>query len=148
MPISTTSVVFGKKATANTLQKVADTVDVNRTGIALSFSDGSFLSKATKLELLRSQITQLLLTEPGERVMLPEFGVSLYSYVFEELDKTTVEEIQERIVNAITKFVPNAVILDISVNSYENTIGSMTINISLTVKSVDLDSVITITVEK
>lgn len=148
MPISTTSVVFGKKATANTLQKVADTVDVNRTGVALSFSDDSFLSKATKLELLRSQITQLLLTEPGERVMLPEFGVSLYSYVFEELDKTTVEEIQERIVNAITKFVPNAVILDISVNSYENTIGSMTINISLTVKSVDLDSVITITVEK
>ena len=43
-------------------------------------SDGKFLKKASDLEPIKSGLRQLLLTNRGERVMLPNYGTNLRKY--------------------------------------------------------------------
>lgn len=53
---------------------------------------------------LLEAITNILATEPGERVMNPEFGCKLSKYVFEPIDYITAGDIQSEIIYAINKF--------------------------------------------
>ena len=48
----------------------------------------------------------LLLTEPGERVMLPEFGCGLKKTIFENLTAETVKALEMRIKNSFQTFLP------------------------------------------
>ena len=48
----------------------------------------------------------LLLTEPGERVMLPEFGCGLKKTIFENLTTETIRALEIRIKNSFQTFLP------------------------------------------
>ena len=48
----------------------------------------------------------LLLTEPGERVMLPEFGCGLKRTIFENLTSQTITALEMRIKNSFQTFLP------------------------------------------
>jgi phage baseplate assembly protein W len=48
----------------------------------------------------------LLLTEPGERVMLPEFGCGLKKTIFENLTLETLQALSSRIKNSFQTFLP------------------------------------------
>ncbi|CAB4143484.1 baseplate wedge subunit [uncultured Caudovirales phage] len=48
----------------------------------------------------------LLLTEPGERVMLPEFGCGLKRTIFENLTAETTKALEMRIKNSFQTFLP------------------------------------------
>jgi uncharacterized protein len=148
MPISRQTTLYGKLSPTVSTKQVADANRFELIGMKFDFSEAGFLKKSTKNDLLKGQLQQLLNTEPGERVMLPEFGVPLYKHVFANLDKPTVDEIKESIVEAVRRFVPNAVIIDIFVNSFENNIGSMTLSIRLTVKHVDSQDILQVIAQR
>jgi phage baseplate assembly protein W len=59
-------------------------------------------SKAIKADLLH-----LILTNKGERLYLPEFGTNLRSYLFNQYDGITEEEIKSEISEAVKKYLPN-----------------------------------------
>lgn len=62
----------------------------------------------------RSHLTTFLLTDPGERVMRPEWGTPIRSTVFEPLDELTASLLLERIRDRVKKNVPGVVIQRIS----------------------------------
>jgi len=45
---------------------------------------GGFFSKRSGVVMIREAVKQLLLTERGERVMLPNFGCNLRKYLFQQ----------------------------------------------------------------
>ena len=47
-------------------------------------------SKTKGIELLKSQLIQFIKTERGERVMLPNFGLSLRRYLFEPITEDLI----------------------------------------------------------
>ena len=50
----------------------------------LSFSDsGDFSNNQTVKEMVKQNFKNLLLTVPGERIMMPDFGVGIKKYLFE-----------------------------------------------------------------
>lgn len=49
-------------------------------------------------------VMNILLTEPGQKIMDPEFGIPLYKYLFEPIDQQTSVLIQSDIEYALTKF--------------------------------------------
>jgi phage baseplate assembly protein W len=75
---------------------------------------------------VKSDLLALLLTEPGERVMLPEFGTPLKQFFFEQNDSVIVERVKESIANSIRTWEPRIAVSAIEVtNSGESVAQSL-----------------------
>jgi phage baseplate assembly protein W len=74
---------------------------------------------------IKANLVNYILTNTGERVFNPNFGANLRALLFEEIDDTTLDEIQNRIQNSIALYFPQIVIVEIKFNNQpdENTIN-------------------------
>jgi len=79
---------------------------------------GGFFQKKTGLALIKDAVKQLLLTESGERILLPNFGCNLRKYLFQPLDEDTFEAIKEEIVFSFERYIVGARILKLSVTPF------------------------------
>jgi len=66
---------------------------------------------------VKSDLLCLLLTEPGERVMLPTFGTPLKQFFFEQNDSVIVERVREAIANSIRTWEPRIAVTAIDVTN-------------------------------
>lgn len=66
---------------------------------------------------IRESIQVILLTEQNERLMLPDFGGGLGTFLFEPNAVATRRQIQERIVSAITRWEQRIVIQAVDVEA-------------------------------
>tara|TARA_R110000824_G_scaffold306475_1_gene494054 strand:+ start:294 stop:665 length:372 start_codon:yes stop_codon:yes gene_type:complete len=77
------------------------------------------LNKTTS-ENIKQNIKMLLLTAPGERVMLPDYGVGLRNFLFEN---TPEYEISEKIRKQVARYLNNITIVTLYVGkNNENTL--------------------------
>ena len=60
-------------------------------------------------------IKNILLTNPGERVMIGDFGVGINQLLFENITPDLLEFIQERIIDQIDTYAPYITILDLTI---------------------------------
>lgn len=72
------------------------------------------------LDQVKSDMLILLLTNPGERPMLPEFGVPLRKLIFDPNDVIIAEQAKDMIAAAIRLFEPRITIDDIDVSTSAN----------------------------
>lgn len=82
-------------------------------------SNGGYFGKSSDLELVKSSLRQLLSTFPGERVMLPNYGLDLRQYLFEPLDATLFGEIKDKIITSINKYLPQVEIIKLQIISLD-----------------------------
>ena len=68
-------------------------------------SPGYRLNK-TMLDVVKQNFKNLVLTAPGERVMIPDFGVGIRNYLFEQNDSSTFSEIRGRLTSQTKKYMP------------------------------------------
>lgn len=66
---------------------------------------------------VRQSIQIILLTEPGERLMLPNFGAGLRRFLFEPNNVATHRLIQERIERALGRWEPRVRVQRVSVEA-------------------------------
>lgn len=66
---------------------------------------------------IKSDLLQLLLTNPGERVMLPEYGTALRKLLFEPNDPTLAEQARNLIINSISRWEPRIAVQNIEVST-------------------------------
>ena len=64
--------------------------------------------------LIKQNLKMLVLTAPGERIMEPEFGVGMRNYLFENFNQNTFMNINSKIREQVTKFIPIVNIIEIS----------------------------------
>ncbi|MDH0867506.1 GPW/gp25 family protein [Mitsuaria sp. GD03876] len=57
-------------------------------------------------EDVRQAILIIVGTNPGERVMRPDFGAGLNAFVFEPLNPSTLEAIRQRVLEALVDWEP------------------------------------------
>jgi len=115
-----TTTTYGTLAPANTREIVKDIRESKFIGLKLPIGSGDKLfSKSTDNESLVGHIRQLVYTAPGERVMLPNFGLNLNSYLFQPLTPQLIDEIKTKIKNQFSRYIENAVIIKIIVFSEE-----------------------------
>ena len=81
--------------------------------------DGFLLTKNLQ-EVVAQNLKMLILTSPGERVMVPTFGVGLYNYLFELNTQITRIEINERIVSQVKRYMPFVEIVQIGFGDTES----------------------------
>jgi phage baseplate assembly protein W len=68
---------------------------------------------------LKSDLIHLLLTTPGDRLYLPDFGTNLRKFIFEPNDNTSYTGIKEEIQRAINKYIPNLKLTELKVETPE-----------------------------
>ena len=94
--------------------------------------------KTKGFELLKSEVRQFIKTQRGERVMLPNFGLSLKRFLFEPVTDDLIANMKKEIVVGINTYLPSVDILRITVNSSEkvssNGLPGMTINLLISSK--------------
>jgi len=74
------------------------------------------------INTLKSDLVQLLMTNPYERVMLPTYGTPLRKLLFSPNDTAVVEQTKRLIAASIQTWEPRVVISSIEVfNGYDNT---------------------------
>ena len=100
-------------------------LDLNKNvaiGVAFPFNaDGVFIQTFTQKEQVKSNLINVLLTEPGERVNLPDFGVGLKRLLFEtQIDTATLEA---RIDNQVKIYIPEITLISANANFHQMNIS-------------------------
>ncbi len=86
-------------------------------------SDGRMTTVETLDEHIRDEIVQLILTNPGERPFLVDFGGGVRRLIFESADGATAAMAKARVTQAINRWLGHRVTLDyISVEVENSTI--------------------------
>lgn len=106
-----------------------------RLGSDLKFPIVDNFNHISGLELLLQDIQQLLLTVPGERLNRPDFGCTLRTEIWENIDVAAVQGAAS-IREAIERFEPRVTVLDVNSDVYENT-GLIIFNIQFLVNNTD-----------
>ena len=77
--------------------------------------NGMFASTSTTLEAVKVNVTNLLQTELGERVMQPNLGIQLKRYLFEPFTEDVKIAIQNSIVDTFSVWLPFVTIVALDV---------------------------------
>lgn len=110
--------------------------------LPLAADDNTFFKlNYTTLEQAKANLKNLILTEKGERYMLPEFGCNLRHSVFNQ-NNIVVDEVRDSIEQAITDWLPYIKVesLDISIDEDNEHIVYIELNFSLKIDSETTDS--------
>jgi phage baseplate assembly protein W len=96
-------------------------------------SDGNFLNKSSELEVIKSNLRQLLMTTRGQRVMLPKFGTNIRNYLMEPLDQALLSQIRRELLESMSLYAPSVVLNKLVVYPLEsgNLSGGNAIKIEL-----------------
>ena len=74
-------------------------------------------------ELAVFNLKNIILTNPGERIMQPSFGVGIKRYLFEQANPGTQLEIRNQIIAQVKRYAPYIDVISIDISSEDNTLN-------------------------
>ena len=83
--------------------------------LVIDNQDGVKLTKNFE-EVAKQNLLMVLLTDPGERIMYPDFGAGLKKLLFENHSVVLSEEIQASIKDQVRLYLPYITIINLDVN--------------------------------
>ena len=89
-----------------------------------------FNSSYTTKEQVKSNLINLLLTHPGERVNLPKFGIGVKNLLFEQ--QVNLELLKEKITTQTSRHIPQIEVIDVKTGILED---KHTVFVSITYRS-------------
>jgi uncharacterized protein len=108
-------------------------------GVALPLTydtgDGFTMLKRIK-DVAKQNFKMLILTNPGERVMAPDFGVGLKRYLFENFSDSVYAEIDTRIREQVSIYMPAILIQEIEFASTDQDNNHLAIFISYRIPAI------------
>ena len=134
MPISSNVTRYGTVA-PSVIQKATVLKDPRLQGLKYPIETNpknGYFSKATNLELVKSNLTSLIRTERGERFMRPDYGCNLRKFLMEPLDEVTFSLIKEEIVTSIRRYLSTVSIGKLQV--FETRSGQLKVNLYCSVR--------------
>ena len=73
---------------------------------------------AVDYEAIQNSINNMFLFAKGERIIQPEFGNSLYEYLYEPVNELTAKKLGKAVVKMIEDWEPRVNILNVDVQAY------------------------------
>jgi phage baseplate assembly protein W len=78
-----------------------------------SANDGFYGLTKTHIEVIRQNLKNLILTIPGERIMIPNFGVGLQKLLFEQQSESLYSDMSSRIIEQVQIYMSFVEINDV-----------------------------------
>lgn len=95
------------------------------------------VAMAAHEEDIRQAVRLILETNPGERVMRPDFGAGLRALVFEPINTTTMALVRHRVEQALIVWEPRIEAVDVAVTANRQTRNRLDIDIRYRVRAVN-----------
>jgi hypothetical protein len=90
-----------------------------------------FALNTTYQQVVQQNLKNLVLTSPGERMMDPEFGVGIRSFLFEQNYIGLRNDIEDRIRTQVDIYMPFVTIEQVIFSEDEASVDSNRINVSI-----------------
>lgn len=113
--------------------------------LSVDRDDGAYKLNKTMIDEIKQNFKNILLTAPGERVMMPTFGVGLKNYLFQNLYETTFIEIEAKIHQQVAKYLPFVEIIEINFSKpveYDLQPNALFIRVVYKILPLDLEDVL------
>ncbi len=92
-------------------------------------------------------VRQLLLTTPGERVNLPQFGCGLRALVFAPRTDALAATVKLRVIQGLNQWLAGVVnVIDVAVGGAAAEPGTLEVTVSYTLVETQTDQAVTVTV--
>ena len=96
--------------------------------------------------LVKQNFKMLVLTNPGERVMIPDFGVGLRTYLFENFTSSVASDIKVAIQKQVAKYLPVITIQTISFDDSNPDFNTLSIKITYTIPALNIKDLLEFTI--
>jgi len=113
--------------------------------LTLDEIDGPYRINKKLSEVAEQNLKMIILTSQGERVMDPNFGVGIRSFLFEQESPFLEDEIKNRINNQVSKYAPFISIGEMTVDM-DSDAQSLSLHLVYSVPSAGIVSELTIPV--
>lgn len=108
-----------------------------------AFNDNkSFLNNDSSKEAIRFHLTNLFLTNPGEKISDGSYGIGMRKYLFENGEQDITGVIESRIEEQISRYMPYIRVNQVGVNFVEET-NSLAVSLDYTILETSEDDVVT-----
>jgi phage baseplate assembly protein W len=107
--------------------------------------DGFTMIKDLK-SLLNQNLKMIILTNPGERVMDPNFGVGINAYLFENFNNSIYTDIRNRILEQVSVYLPVITIDSITFDGSKEEQNLLGISISYSIPSIGVKDLLEFTI--
>lgn len=99
--------------------------------------DGPYSMNKTALETIKQDLKMLLLTNQGEKMMDPNYGVGLRSLLFSLNTQETEAELAQRVADQVSRYMSFVIIKDIIVSTPEQNENMIYVNVIFFIPSMN-----------
>lgn len=111
--------------------------------LGLRKDSGGLFKKNSGRPRIKQAITQLIRTEKGERIMLPNFGCTLKKYLFQPITQDLFFDIKQNITQSFNDYIVGATLRKVAIyetGEYDSAGGNqLRVVLSITLDSDDLE---------
>lgn len=109
--------------------------------VALPFTynkeDGPYALNKSMMDVVKQNLKTLVLTDRGERIMIPDFGVGLKKFLFENFSQTTEMQIKSEVSSQVRKYMPFVSIESINVLEDTTNLNNLIVQINFSVPALN-----------
>ena len=88
-------------------------------GVTFPFDGPAVFNQSfTTKEQVKSNLINLILTSPGERIMNPDFGIGIRDLIFEQV--VDAESLKGQIIDSAARYIPEIEILNLTTGRVSN----------------------------
>jgi len=95
---------------------------------------------------IRQNLKMIILTDPGERVMIPDFGVGIKSYLFENFNNDTYSQIENNIKEQVAIYLPVVNVNRILFNNSDDSANTLAISLEYTIPALGIKDLLEFTI--
>lgn len=116
-----------------------------RLPLSLDDTDGFGMLKRIR-EVIKQNLKMLILTEPGERIMDPRFGVGMKRFLFENFSDSVYSQIDSRIREQVRIYMPDVSIRQINFYLIDPDSNSVAFRMEYSIPSIAANDLIEFTI--
>lgn len=113
--------------------------------LTLDSGDGFTMIKSMR-GLIKQNLKMLLLTNPGERVMEPQFGVGMNRYLFQNFSQTTYSAIDSKIREQVAMYIPVVSIIGIEFAPIESSPNGLSVKLRYSIPTINIKDLLEFTI--
>ena len=97
-------------------------------------------------DMIRQNLKMLILTNPGERMMLPNFGVGIKKFLFEHYSENVYGEIDSKIRKQVSIWIPVVKIQDVKFYSIEEDSNILKFRLVYSIPAIAVNDLLDLTI--
>ena len=107
--------------------------------------DGYTMIKRIKA-LVKQNMKMLILTNPGERVMEPDYGVGIRQFLFESFESDVFERIDTKIREQVLQYMPAVTILKLQFANSDPDTNTLSLFLEYSIPQISTSDLLEITI--